>query len=79
VSFAIGTACRLLAWIIAAAILALSFAVLYNWAPDLPSGIALDHSRSCYRYRGLASGVARLSVYLHFFNTFSVTYGSLGA
>jgi len=80
VSFAIGTACRLLAWIIAAAILALSFAVLYNWAPDLP--------RRHWHWitPGVVIGIAGwllaslgFRVYLHFFNTFSVTYGSLGA
>ncbi len=80
VSFAIGTACRLLAWIIAAAMLALSFAVLYNWAPDLP--------RRHWHWitPGVVIGIAGwllaslgFRIYIHFFNTFSVTYGSLGA
>jgi membrane protein len=71
---------RLASWIIASALLALTFAVLYYWAPD------------CKRRRwhwltpggtvGIAGWLAAsfgLRVYLHFFNSYTVTYGSLGA
>ncbi len=58
----------------------LIFALIYYWAPDLKTR----------RWRGLSPGAAvgligamlatfGLRLYLNFFNTFSVTYGSLGA
>jgi membrane protein len=71
---------RIVGWTVATALLALAFAVIYYWAPDLK-----------VRYwRWLTPGGAigivgwllaslALRVYLHFFNSFSVTYGSLGA
>lgn len=80
VSLGVGTACRILAWIIATAFLALSFAVVYNWAPDLPK----RHWR--WLTPGVVIGIVGwllaslgFRVYIHFFNTYSVTYGSLGA
>ncbi len=71
---------RVIAWTIATALLALAFAVIYYWAPDW--------KRRRWRWftPGGAVGIilwlaASLGfrVYLHFFNNFSVTYGSLGA
>ena len=67
-------------WTIASALLALTFAVLYYWAPDV--------KKRCWRW--LTPGgtigiigwlVASLGfrTYIHFFDTYSVTYGSLGA
>ena len=75
-----GIAMRLVAWTVATALLALSFAVIYYWAPDLKTR----------RWRWLTPGSAigilawllaslGLRVYLHFFNSYSITYGSLGA
>jgi len=74
------TAARLTSWIAAVALLALCFAVLYYWAPDFKKR----------RWRWLTPGSAigiggwllaslGLRVYLHYFNNYSVTYGSLGA
>lgn len=71
---------RICGWILAACFLALSFAATYYWAPDLRKrqwhwitpGAALGIVGWL-----LASLAFRL--YLHFFNTYSVTYGSLGA
>jgi membrane protein len=71
---------RLIAWAIATALLVLSFAVIYYWAPDLKTR----------RWRWLTPGGAfgifgwliaslALRIYLSFFNSYSVTYGSLGA
>lgn len=71
---------RLIFWTIATALLTLCFAVIYYWAPGV-------HRR---RWRWLTPGstvgiLAWLLVslgfrlYLHFFNFYSVTYGSLGA
>jgi len=71
---------RSLGWIIVTALITLFFAVIYYWAPDV--------KRSCWRWLtpGSAIGIAvwvlasiGFRVYLHFFNNFSVTYGSLGA
>jgi membrane protein len=73
-------AARFAGWTVATALLALTFAVVYYWAPDLKT--------RCWHWLtpGGALGIAGwllaslgLRVYLHFFNNFSVTYGSLGA
>lgn len=71
---------RLVAWAVSVVLLSLSFAVIYYWAPDLKKR----------RWRWLTPGSAvgmlgwlvaslGLRIYLHFFNNFSLTYGSLGA
>jgi membrane protein len=73
-------AIRIAGWTAATALLALTFAVVYYWAPDLKTR----------RWHWLTPGgtigivawlLASLGfrVYLHFFNSYSVTYGSLGA
>ncbi len=71
---------RLLAWVVATALLALSFAVIYYCAPDLKT------RRWHWLTPGGAIGIVGwllaslgLRIYLHFFNSYSVTYGSLGA
>ena len=72
---------QLTGWAIATALLTLFFAVIYYWAPDL---------RERRRWRWLTPGgtfgiagwlIASLGlrIYLHFFNSYTVTYGSLGA
>lgn len=67
-------------WAIATALLALTFAVLYYWAPDC--------KQRCWHWLtpGGAIGIVGwllaslgFRLYIHFFNTYSVTYGSLGA
>ena len=71
---------RVAAWTIATAFLALAFAVVYYWAPDWKKR----------RWRWFTPGGAvgiilwlaaslGFRVYLHFFNNYAVTYGSLGA
>ncbi|MDW5264706.1 MULTISPECIES: YihY/virulence factor BrkB family protein [Acidobacteriaceae] len=71
---------RSLGWMIVAALITLFFAVIYYWAPDV--------KKSCWRWLtpGSIIGIALwilasigFRVYLHFFDNFSVTYGSLGA
>jgi membrane protein len=73
-------AIRTLGWLAALALLALLFAVIYYWAPDLKQR----------RWRWLTPGAAigivgwalasiGLRVYLHFFDSYTRTYGSLGA
>lgn len=73
-------AVRVGAWLVATALLALSFAVIYYWAPDL------KRRRWHWLTPGGAVGIVGwllaslgLRIYLHFFNSYSVTYGSLGA
>jgi membrane protein len=75
-----GVFARFIGWMTATALLALSFAVIYYWAPDVKAR----------RWRWLTPGGAigilgwllaslGLRIYLHFFNSYSITYGSLGA
>jgi membrane protein len=73
-------AARIIGWTVAAALLALAFAVIYYYAPDLKT--------RCWRWLtpGGAIGIAGwllaslgLRIYLNFFNSYTVTYGSLGA
>lgn len=71
---------RVIAWTVTTALLALSFALIYYWAP----------ARKVRHWRWLSPGTAvgiigwllaslGFRVYLHFFNQYTVTYGSLGA
>jgi len=71
---------RFAGWVAAGALLSLAFAVLYYWAPDWKTR----------RWRWLTPGATigmagwllaslGLRLYLHFYNTYTVTYGSLGA
>lgn len=73
-------AVRLTSWTAAGALLALTFAVLYYWAPDAKK------RRWHWLTPGGAVGIIGWLItsfgfraYLHFFNTYTVTYGSLGA
>ena len=80
VAIAGATAARLIAWTIATALLALSFAVIYYWAPDV------RNRRWHWLTPGCTIGILGwliaslgLRVYIHLFNNFSITYGSIGA
>jgi len=73
-------AIRIVTWIIATGLLLLIFSVIYYYAPDLKT--------KCWRWLtpGAAFGIITwmlaslgFRAYLHFFNTYSLTYGSLGA
>jgi membrane protein len=75
-----GVGIRVVAWVLASALLVLNFAVVYYWAPDWRKK----------RWRWLTPGGTigvigwllaslGLRIYLHYFNTYSLTYGSLGA
>jgi membrane protein len=73
-------ATRCVGWLIAMALISLFFAAIYYWAPDV--------KKSCWRWLTPGSSIGIVvwllasigfRVYLHFFNNFSVTYGSLGA
>jgi len=73
-------ACRIAGWTVATALLALAFAVIYYWAPDLKT--RYWHWLTPGGAIGIVAwllGSLGLRIYLHFFNSYSVTYGSLGA
>ncbi len=76
----VACAARIFTWTAAAALLSLFFAVIYYFAPDV--------KRSHWHWitPGAAIGIVGwllasigLRVYVHLFNNYSVTYGSLGA
>jgi membrane protein len=60
--------------------LALSFAVIYYWSPDVKTRrwhwISIGGGVGIVGWLSASLG---LRVYLHFFNSYSATYGSLGA
>ncbi len=71
---------RLVAWAVGTALLVVVYGFVYYWAPDWRS------RRWHWFTPGAAIGVfcwlvasIGFRIYLHFFNSFSVTYGSLGA
>lgn len=79
-AMAAATSLRVISWIVATILLALSFAVIYYWAPDCRK------RRWHWLTPGGATGIVGwliaslgLRVYLHFSNNFTATYGSLGA
>jgi membrane protein len=71
---------RIVGWIVAVALLALLFAIIYYWAPDV------KHRQWRWLTTGGAIGIigwvlasVGLRIYLHFFNSYTAVYGSLGA
>jgi membrane protein len=71
---------RIVQWPVALFFVVLSFAMLYYWAPDV------EQQKWYWITPGSVIGVllwvaasAVFRVYLHFFNSYSATYGSLGA
>jgi membrane protein len=71
---------RVAGWFAATAFLALSFAVIYYWAPDLKT------RRWHWLTPGGAIGITGwllcslgFRVYIHYFHSYSLAYGSLGA
>jgi membrane protein len=73
-------AVHLVQWTVASGLLLLQFSTIYYFAPDLKA------KRWHWMTPGAAIGISGwvvsslgLRVYLHFFNSFTITYGSLGA
>jgi len=73
-------ASRFIGWVLAVSLLMLIFAVIYYFAPDVKT------SKWHWLSPGAAVGIFTwflgslgLRLYLHFFDNYSVTYGSLGA
>lgn len=71
---------RVFGWLLAAAFLGLSFSAVYYWAPDLRKRqwhwISPGATLAVTAWLLVSVG---FRIYLHFFDTYSVTYGSLGA
>jgi membrane protein len=79
-AIAAAVAVHLVQWTVASAMLLLQFSTIYYYAPDLRS------KRWHWVTPGAAIGILGwviaslgLRVYLHYFNSFTLTYGSLGA
>ena len=79
-SYSVGLGLHLIGWIMAAGTTLLLFSTIYYFAPDLPE------KRWHWLSPGAAMGILGwllaslgLRVYLHYFDSYSVTYGSLGA
>lgn len=72
-------ALRLTSWIVASAMLALTFAMLYYWAPDCKKSWHWLTPGGTVGIVGLLAASLGLRLYLHFFDSYSITYGSLGA
>jgi membrane protein len=71
---------RIVGWTVATGLLALAFAVIYYFAPDLK--VRFWHWLTPGGAIGIVGWLLAslgLRVYLHFFNSYSVTYGSMGA
>ena len=80
VAIAAAAGSRIIGWTMASALLVLAFAVTYYWAPDA----RVRHWH--WLTPGAAAGILGwllasfgFRAYLHFFDSYSITYGSLGA
>lgn len=71
---------RVCGWLLGAAFLGLSLASVYYWAPDLrkPQWHWITPGATLGLIGWLLVSIG-FRIYLHYFNTYSVTYGSLGA
>jgi len=72
-------AIRLISWTLASVVLALTFAVLYYWAPDTNMRWHWITPGAVIGIVGWLLASLGFRLYLHYFNSYSVTYGSLGA
>ena len=76
----VASSIRVVAWVVATALLMLIFAIIYYYAPDVRN--KQWHWLTPGAAVGIFCWVAAsiiLRLYLHFFNSYSLTYGSLGA
>lgn len=71
---------RGLYWIVASLLMMLSFEVMYSYCPDVQRRVWRWFTPGAFvGLLGWVVGSVGLRVYLHYFNSYSVTYGSLGA
>ena len=80
IGFTAALSVHIVSWVIAVALLMLLFSTIYYYAPDLKG------KKWHWLTPGASIGIVTwilaslgLRVYLHYFNSYSVTYGSLGA
>ncbi len=79
-AYALSVALRIVYWTVACLLMVLSFEVMYYFCPDVQ-----NHKWRWFTpgallgLAGWVAGSVALRVYLHYFNSYSVTYGSLGA
>jgi membrane protein len=76
----IAIAVHIVQWTVASGLLLLQFSTIYYFAPDLKA--KRWHSMTPGAAIGIVGWVISslgLRIYLHFFNSFTITYGSLGA
>lgn len=79
-SHAVSLAVRIAAWIAASLLMVLSFEVLYYFCPNVQnSQWRWFTPGSAIGLVGWVAGSLGLRLYLHYSNTYSATYGSLGA
>ena len=73
-------AIKAVAWIVVAGLLMLLFGIIYYFAPDVKNKVWhwLTPGATIGIFGWLAASIG-LRVYLHYFNSYSATYGSLGA
>lgn len=79
-AYVLSVMARVFAWTVASVLMVLSFEVMYFLCPDVP------HRKwrwftpgGVLGLLGWVAGSLALRVYLHYFNNYSVTYGTLGA
>lgn len=74
-----GICVRVVGWLVAVALLILLFSIIYYYAPDVQKKVWhwLTPGAALAILSWLVASIA-LRLYLHYFNSFSVTYGSLG-
>jgi membrane protein len=79
-AYALSIVFRIVYWAIACLLMVLSFEVMYYFCPDVQNRIWRWFTPGgCIGLLGWIAGSVGLRVYLHYFNSYSVTYGSLGA
>jgi membrane protein len=79
-SIALAIVIRVVAWILASLVMVLSFEVMYYFCPDVQNRKWRWFTPGALiGLAGWVVGSLALRIYLHFFNTYSATYGSLGA
>jgi membrane protein len=79
-AFALAVVLRVLYWAVACIVMVLSFEVMYYFCPDVQHRTWRWFTPGALiGLAGWVAGSVGLRVYLHYFNSYSVTYGSLGA
>ena len=79
-SLALGVVLRVVYWAVASLMMVFSFELLYYFCPDVKNSVWHWFSPGALiALVGWIAGSLGLRVYLHYFNSYSVTYGSLGA